>query len=188
MSLITLLSSIAAISALTGLDNIIMMDGENNYYDDSDFYYVGFNASTGQYFKHYHSTTRAGGFRSMPNAVLLSSLSTAAQEEAGQYFKNACLAEAERLMNEEYSYVLSVGDTVNVSNTRVRKHKGETFTVLDKSTYKDMYGRTQTVYLHGANDAGDIKTAHVNCTRVALGNEVLQDVAERLALGLAIKF
>lgn len=185
MNMIASFSSVKAVAELAGLENIIMVDGENNGYDDSDFFYVGFNARTGDFFKHYHSTTRASGFRDLDNSVMVNALSESAQEQAREYFKAACFKEANRLMNVFYDNVISVGDTVTVTNTKARKFKGETFTVTDTSVWNDQYGRSMTKYLHGANG---VKTNTLNCTRVSVGAAVLNKVAERLAVGLAIKF
>ncbi|AMM43617.1 hypothetical protein FDG95_gp374 [Pectobacterium phage vB_PcaM_CBB] len=185
MTIIALLSSVAAVANLADVDSVIIMDGENNYYDDSDFYYVGVNIKTGEYFKHYHSTTRAYGFRDLPKSVCINALADNVQEDVRAMYKQACINEARRLMDTDYDYIISTGDTVKVTNTRARKHKGETFVVTHTSTYEDNYGRTQTVYLHGGDD---VKTSRTNCTRIAVGDAVINKVAERLAVGLAIKF
>lgn len=185
MNMLTMLSSVSSLSVLAGVQHVIIRDDENNGYDDSDFYYVGVNVVTGEYFKHYHSSTRHGGYNELLNSVMISVLAQNVQAEVQAMFAKACIAKATEIMNNDYSYVISTGDTVQVTNTRARKHKGEVFTVTDKSTYHDTYGRVQTTYLHG----GDvIKTANTNCTRTVLGDAIINTVAERLALGLAVKF
>lgn len=180
MTMLTAFTNLAAMVAITGIENIIIVSREENGYDDSDFYYVGVNIKSGEYFKHYHSTTRGAGHNPLDNAAFIGSLSDTLQATVREMFKSSCVAEANRLLSTDLDRWIDVGDTVKVSNPRARKFKGVEFVVTGFDDFIDGYGRRKTVYLLGDNG---IKTNITNCTKINSGDKSIAALVDDLEVG-----
>lgn len=172
--------------ALAGIENVIISDSENNYYEDSDFYYVGVNVKSNEFFKHVHSTTRFGGYAPLDKAIMISQLSEELQETIKALYIKA--SETAAIEHANQSSRIEKGDTVKVTNTRARYHKQASFTVDNITVYRDRFDRVQTVYLHGTDEQGQtVKTSATNCTVITHGEDKIKNIADRLRLGLRIK-
>lgn len=181
MNKVSMVKSISELIHI-GFENVIFRDMENNYYEDSNFCYVGVNVRTGKYFKHVHSTTRFGGYDHLEKSVDFKDLPEEIQKEVSEIFKNSTLEQAKEYITNRGE--IMCGDVVQVTNARARKHKMVMFTVNNISSYRDYYGRCRTVYLHGKDEHGEeVKTAMTNCQIVHIGDSHLHKVAERFSIG-----
>lgn len=133
----------------------IYNDGENNGYDDSDFYYMALDTKENKVIKHVHSSTRHAGFSPLEDSEM-------------------CLNDSELIKRVENiickgidtdlsKFEIFEGDTVKVTNPRVRNFKGVEFEVLSMRRYQPY-----TPYvLYGDG----IHSAMKNCEVIKLGYE-----------------
>lgn len=150
---------------------------EHNGYDDSDFCDIILDLANRDIREVCTHTTRGAGYTSS-NSVAIATYSDEVRKALMAEFMTIGKEMALKYFQEHS--VIHVGDTVQVSNPRARKFKGEIFTVDNISTYHDNYGRAQTTYAHG----GDIKTSVRNCSVLAVSDSVLTNSADNLYYGM----
>lgn len=164
--------------------NIILNEGEDNHYDDSDFWQVYLDRSSRQLVKHYTGSTRWGGTADpLPESTHVWHLN----DQLRKYFREqaTCIAKEQALqliIGADASKARS-GDTVKVTNPSARKNKGVEIIVHHRSEYCDSFGRVQTTYLHSVDG---VKVIEHNCTITAVSDSRLNDLAENLLVGIGL--
>ena len=153
-------------------------DGENNHYNESDFYWMILDTENRKIIKHQYASTRHAGFTPFEHELV----DKVGDPETFQLAKEV----AEEMAQSVAGHILPiVGDTVKNTNPRARKHKGSEFIVSQISYWKGAYGRIETTYLHGVDQNGDeVKTNINNCTTLELGHGHLQSLAYRIKVGM----
>ena len=167
---------------------VIISSGENNFYDDSDFYHMVVDTTEKRLFKFIHSSTRFGGEARITDQdgniceVAIQDLPSDLKNLACSMASTSAMQQAEALLMQCHDF--AIGDRVVVSYEKARKHKNLEFTVAEISEFTSRYGRTETTYLH-ANDG--IKVNGTNCSMVKPSNERIAKIADRILSGVKVK-
>lgn len=157
--------------------------GENNYYNDSDFYTMFVDTKEKKVIKHIWGSTRFGGSVEFPHEYddVRSDL-----KEVEKYEELATEYAINEVPRRLGSFNLEEGDVVKVTNPRVRKFKDETFKIEEVRAFKK-FGRVISETLIGINDVGEtIKTSASNVEIVKHGRYKTLRVARRIVVGLSI--
>ena len=162
---------------------IAYYEGENNYYNDSDFYTMLIDTKEKKVIKHVWGSTRFAGSVEFPHEYddVRSDLKEVEKYEklATEYAVNEVPKRLARFDYEE-------GDVVKVTNPRVRKFKGETFKIEEIKKFK-RFGRVVSETLIGINENGEtIQTSASNVEIVKHGLYKTLRVARRIVVGLSI--
>ncbi len=165
---------------------VVYRQDENNYYDDSDFYWMIHDRIDGKIIKHVYGTTRCGGCSEFPHKVHMLVEGFTANYE---YEKNVVEPLAIKQVDEYLgSQDIEIGDIVKVTNKRVRNFKDETFLVESKRDFKLRYGMVASTTLFGENVLSEpIKTAESNVTVIRHNDSKVKRTANRLVVGLSIR-
>ncbi len=158
---------------------------ENNFYDDSDFYFMIHDRVENKIIKHVYGTTRFGGHVDFPHELhmLIDGFGGHGEYE-NTVVKPITLAAAPEFANNRD---VEVGDIVKVTNPRVRKFKDETFKVEEMKDFKLRYGMVASTTIYGENVFSEpIKTALSNVTVVRHNDKKLDSVAFRMMVGLSL--
>lgn len=141
---------------------IIYYEGENNGYDDSDFYYMAIDTKENTIVKHVYASTRHAGFSPLEDS----------EKKVGCSFyldhaRSIAIGEINHnMMYDNGSYEPWPDDEVRVSNPKARKHKDVIFKLDHKFKYKPWYPETAVGY---TSDGEKIKTAVKNLSIIFLG-------------------
>ena len=138
------------------VDFVILSEGENNGYDDSDFYYNLYDVKNHTIVKHIHSTTRGYGYNPVEGTVM--NYKDCSDEQV-EIILDGATKKAINMIEVLGAYV--EGDVVEVVKGRKYK-KGTTFTAQHSFIYRDRYGRYLTKYLKGVTETGDDIAIDVN--------------------------
>tara|TARA_B100000674_G_C37898648_1_gene942616 strand:- start:1007 stop:1582 length:576 start_codon:yes stop_codon:yes gene_type:complete len=162
---------------------IAYYEGENNYYNDSDFYTMLIDTKEKKVIKHVWGSTRFAGSVEFPHEYddVRSDLKEVEKYEklATEYAVNEVPKRLARFDYEE-------GDVVKVTNPRVRKFKGETFKIEEIKKFK-RFGRVVSETLIGINETGEtIQTSASNVEIVKHGLYKTLRVARRIVVGLSV--
>ena len=158
---------------------------ENNYYDDSDFYFMIHDRVENKIIKHVYGTTRFGGHVDFPHELHMLIDGFGSHHE----YENQVVKELALKMAPEFASArdIQIGDIVKVTNPRVRKFKGETFKVQEMRDFKLRYGMVATTTLFGENVFSEpIKTNKDNVEVITHNDKKLDSVAFRLMVGLSL--
>ena len=167
---------------------VIISSGENNFYDDSDFYHMVVDTTEQRLFKFIHSSTRFGGEARITDQdghiceVAISDLPSDLKNSVGSMASTSAMQQAESLLMKCHDF--AIGDRVVVSNEKARKHKNLEFTVASISEYTSRYGRTETTYLHASDGT---KVNEINCSMVKPSVERINKIAGRILSGFKVK-
>ena len=131
---------------------VIMYTGENNYYDDSDFYYLVFDTETARISSITYASTR-GHSNFDPKAEGLVFLDDLTEKDAICSAYSAELNKLSKVHATGGTYdQIRKGDVVKNNNPRARKFKGVKFEVTRVSDTTNRWGTTTFAY-----GAGDVK-------------------------------
>lgn len=157
---------------------VAYMDGHNNLYHDSYFYYMIYDKKKQKAIKHTYGSTAWGGSVDFGNPLYFDLENEFNYEEkAIEYFIEKRV--------EEKTGGYQVGDIVKNTNPRARKHKGVQFRVLELSEWRSRYGRVESITLIGENEEGEeIKVNSKNCEIILKDRNNVKEDAERDAIGI----
>ena len=164
---------------------VAFYDGENNGYDDSDFYYMILDTVDNKVIKFVHSTTRCYANSKFPYEFVSVVGTPLAQEYMDRAKEVAKVQVLEKLDNNEIGNWGEKGDIVLVTNPRVRKYKAETFFVTDIAE-TNYYGKVTTNLLGRNVQSKFVKTADTNCTVLIHSDKKIKNLAERFVLGMRL--
>ena len=138
---------------------IAYYEGENNGYDDSDFFTMFLDLQEKKVVKHIHSTTRCGGHVAFKHKYV-------EKYDDLEIIKLAKTFSLEVLSSDYAGRInyTNEGDIVQVTNTRVRKHKGSIFKITSLRKCQFSYG--DKFYCLGKDivTGEDVKTSLDNVT------------------------
>lgn len=159
----------------------IFYSGENNYYDDSDFYDVYFDDTTNEVVKHVWGSTRHAGSIEIKGETT-NVINTPLYNEIMDKAK----ASVEMSVKKNWmdTIFFEIGDRVKNTNPRARKHKGLEFTVMAKSEWRSQYGRVESVNLI---DSKGNRINQNNCTLIEIGEYRLNRIVGRILVGLSLR-
>ena len=151
---------------------IVYFDGENNYYDDSDFYVIGYDTATGKPFKHVYRSTRYAGYNPLEDSSDDKELQKMYNDKFFQSIHDVATIAAIRMEAE-------VGDIVKVTNPRARKHKGLEFEVLSTKSFM-VFNRRESYTLVGRDG---VQSNYMNCDVIKASDKKVEIVKRNLLLG-----
>lgn len=163
--------------------NIILNDGEDNHWDDSDFFHVYLDRVENKLVKFYTGSTRHGGSSELENAADIRHMNDQLQEYFWSKAKEAAKAQVLATVIGSGAHNARSGDTVKVTNPSARKNKGVEIKLHHRSEYCDNFGRVQSVYLHAEDGT---KLIEHNCTVTAVSESRLNDLIENLLVGIRL--
>ena len=169
---------IPILKELRGLKNIRYIkyyEGENNYYDDSNFYSMYLDLKDKKIIKNIWGTTRCAGINNTfveENKLEISDLTIQSDFDLLEQIAEKEI-DKESLLRQ---IGFKAGETVKVTNTRARKFKGETFKITKiQGCY---YDRNKT-YLFGVDaNNNPIKTSKDNCSLIEYDEQRFKQALE----------
>lgn len=165
---------------------VVYYTGENNGYDDSDFYHMILDTVDNKVIKFIYGSTRCGEIAPFPhelNFAVGTPVAAEIETKAKEIAKETVL---EKLKNNEIPNYGERGDIVLVTNPRVRKHKEETFFVTDIQE-NNYYGKVTTNLLGRNVESKFVKTADTNCTVLVHSEKKINHLVDRLVHGMKLR-
>lgn len=164
-------------SIITDGIKVIVNCVEHNGYDDSDFCDIILDLANRNIFEYCTHSTRGAGYRSLADSVAITIYSEEVQNALYKEFDAISREVADKHYKE--NNIKHAGDTLQVTNPKARKHKGEVFICTGFEEYRDHYGRLQTLYALGEGVRTNVK----NCSVLTVNPKVLNEARDNLFYG-----